>query len=495
MATCMQIAELATNHAEGGLSPEERRTFDEHLQGCEACRAYVHQLETVRATLERLPPPAIPPALEQAALAGFDAWAARDTGAERPRARFTRRFALAPSLASAITIALLVAFSRQRFTSPDDLGIAALLGVAALAVAALSGPFTLRLAVATLSAAVAAIWVDTAAAWRPPRVRSASASSWSQRWPSVASRGSVLAGPSGRTDALRSPPAGWPERWRRTPHSSSRATLMARSRISSSFISAECSWQRGWLPRSSGPRAPPPRAREVQHRWAQADPNFTSHWFAANGFGEHSPGGYGVSAAFLVGEPGALRGTGGVRRRLGARAALTVLAGASHRRRGGWHRLPARGGRAARGRPARGGAGAEAERLSQTPRSIRSAARMPSSHASTSVSKVDGESVPSSVRVHRFAPRGFARRMVCVPTLKVAGCTSNSNTGRDAMAGLYARDRDRWKTARRWSGGHRPSGPALRKSAAADENTACPRRDFSDEPPRRRIDTSPGGAP
>jgi aquaporin Z len=28
--------------------------------------------------------------------------------------------------------------------------------------------------------------------------------------------------------------------------------------------------------------------------------HLTAHWFAANGFGEHSPGGYGVGAAFLV---------------------------------------------------------------------------------------------------------------------------------------------------------------------------------------------------
>jgi len=159
MTTCKQIAELATAGAAGDLTPAERDAFDQHLFGCERCRVYVGQLEATRASLARLPAPEVPPALEQAALAGFDEWAASGAGAKRPEARPARRLSPVPALATAGAIGLLVAFARQRSQAPDDWVTAVVLAVAALAVAAVAGRVAVRLVVVASSAAVAAALV------------------------------------------------------------------------------------------------------------------------------------------------------------------------------------------------------------------------------------------------------------------------------------------------------------------------------------------------
>ena len=154
MPTCRQMAKMATGRAEGTLGPLRRLAFDRHLARCGPCRTYARQMEATRQALGRLPEPEISPALNEALLARFDAWAATRGAAPEPRR--APRFAPWPLLAAAAMLLLLVAFARQRSQAPDDWWIGSLLAAAALAAAAVAGRFAVGVVVAAVSAAVAA---------------------------------------------------------------------------------------------------------------------------------------------------------------------------------------------------------------------------------------------------------------------------------------------------------------------------------------------------
>jgi anti-sigma-K factor RskA len=84
----------------GALEPAERAAFEEHLEGCAACRAEVAELETPAALLKQAPPPIqVPPGLRERTFAAVEQAAART--------RRGRRLRLL--LASAAAAALLVA--------------------------------------------------------------------------------------------------------------------------------------------------------------------------------------------------------------------------------------------------------------------------------------------------------------------------------------------------------------------------------------------------
>ena len=91
MTSCSQIAERATDLAEGALVPAERAELEAHLAGCERCRTFVAQLELTSRALRALPPPTLPAALRSALLGDF-AW--------RRAWRFTVRFAAAVASAA-----------------------------------------------------------------------------------------------------------------------------------------------------------------------------------------------------------------------------------------------------------------------------------------------------------------------------------------------------------------------------------------------------------
>ena len=48
---CQQVVELVTDYLEGALGWRDRRRFEKHLQGCEACGRYIEQM---RETLDLL---------------------------------------------------------------------------------------------------------------------------------------------------------------------------------------------------------------------------------------------------------------------------------------------------------------------------------------------------------------------------------------------------------------------------------------------------------
>jgi len=161
MPTCKQMTEMASDRTEGNLGFLERLRFDRHLARCEGCQAYVRQLAATTQALRRLAGPEIPPALNAALMAQFDAWAAARPAApaavEEPRpASPAGRLAPWPLLASLAMLGLLVAFARNRSQAPDDWMVGAALAAAALVMASLAGRFAVGVVVAAVSAAVAA---------------------------------------------------------------------------------------------------------------------------------------------------------------------------------------------------------------------------------------------------------------------------------------------------------------------------------------------------
>jgi anti-sigma factor RsiW len=71
---CRQVVELMTDYLEGALSPVERARFEEHIAGCDGCRAYLQQLRTTRTVLGRLADEPVPAAVERDLLEAFRSW-------------------------------------------------------------------------------------------------------------------------------------------------------------------------------------------------------------------------------------------------------------------------------------------------------------------------------------------------------------------------------------------------------------------------------------
>ncbi len=74
MLTCKEITELVTDYAEGNLSFMDRIRFRMHIGMCRNCRRYVRQVKATAAALGMLPPPEMPPDLEQELLQRFESW-------------------------------------------------------------------------------------------------------------------------------------------------------------------------------------------------------------------------------------------------------------------------------------------------------------------------------------------------------------------------------------------------------------------------------------
>ena len=62
---CRQFVEEVTNYLEGKLSEAEARWTDEHLAGCDACRAYLEQMRATIAALGQLRETEVDPQLRE----------------------------------------------------------------------------------------------------------------------------------------------------------------------------------------------------------------------------------------------------------------------------------------------------------------------------------------------------------------------------------------------------------------------------------------------
>jgi anti-sigma factor RsiW len=71
---CRQMVELMTDYLEGALSARDRARFEEHIAGCDGCRAYLEQMRTTMLLTGRLPDEPIPEHLQDELLRAFRSW-------------------------------------------------------------------------------------------------------------------------------------------------------------------------------------------------------------------------------------------------------------------------------------------------------------------------------------------------------------------------------------------------------------------------------------
>lgn len=72
--TCREVVELVSDYLGGSLSRRDRRRFERHLSGCDACTAYLRQMrETVRLT-GRLQEDDVPEPVRRELVAAFRDW-------------------------------------------------------------------------------------------------------------------------------------------------------------------------------------------------------------------------------------------------------------------------------------------------------------------------------------------------------------------------------------------------------------------------------------
>lgn len=71
---CRQVVELMTDYIEGFLSSVDRARFEEHIAGCDGCRAYLVQLQTTRKIMGKLADEPVPASVERDLLEAFRSW-------------------------------------------------------------------------------------------------------------------------------------------------------------------------------------------------------------------------------------------------------------------------------------------------------------------------------------------------------------------------------------------------------------------------------------
>jgi anti-sigma factor RsiW len=72
--TCRQVVELMTDYLDDALSAGDRARFEEHMIGCDGCRAYLAQLRTTREVVGRLAEESVPKTLEDELVKAFRNW-------------------------------------------------------------------------------------------------------------------------------------------------------------------------------------------------------------------------------------------------------------------------------------------------------------------------------------------------------------------------------------------------------------------------------------
>jgi anti-sigma factor RsiW len=74
--TCAEVVELVTEYLEGGLSPDDRERFEEHLGVCDLCVSYLGQMRETISSTGRLRAEELDPQLHDALVDTFRGWKA-----------------------------------------------------------------------------------------------------------------------------------------------------------------------------------------------------------------------------------------------------------------------------------------------------------------------------------------------------------------------------------------------------------------------------------
>ncbi len=71
---CREMVELMTDYLEGALSARDRARFEEHIAGCDGCRAYLEQMRKTMRLAGLLLDQTIPAQVEDELLQAFRDW-------------------------------------------------------------------------------------------------------------------------------------------------------------------------------------------------------------------------------------------------------------------------------------------------------------------------------------------------------------------------------------------------------------------------------------
>ena len=72
--TCQQVVKIINDYLEGALADADRERFETHLQGCEGCRRYLHQMRTTVRIAGTLTEESVDPAAKDELLRLFRDW-------------------------------------------------------------------------------------------------------------------------------------------------------------------------------------------------------------------------------------------------------------------------------------------------------------------------------------------------------------------------------------------------------------------------------------
>jgi anti-sigma factor RsiW len=74
--TCREVVELMTDYLDGYLSAADRARFENHIGGCDGCRAYLAQLRTARSLIGRAGYEPVPETVKAELMNAFRTWKA-----------------------------------------------------------------------------------------------------------------------------------------------------------------------------------------------------------------------------------------------------------------------------------------------------------------------------------------------------------------------------------------------------------------------------------
>ena len=72
--TCIEVVELVSDYFEGALSAHEVELFEQHVNFCDGCESYVHQMRIAVKTAGRIGQATVPPDMRERLVAAFRDW-------------------------------------------------------------------------------------------------------------------------------------------------------------------------------------------------------------------------------------------------------------------------------------------------------------------------------------------------------------------------------------------------------------------------------------
>jgi len=71
---CREVVELMTDYLEGALTAPDRERFEQHIVGCDGCRAYLQQLRLTLRAMRSFEATPIPERVQKELVQAFRSW-------------------------------------------------------------------------------------------------------------------------------------------------------------------------------------------------------------------------------------------------------------------------------------------------------------------------------------------------------------------------------------------------------------------------------------